>query len=68
MNVTFTGKTVIVTGAAHGFGRAISQAFAARGALVWACVNLLRATRLSMLNISEEAAMIRRRESGRGIA
>jgi 3-oxoacyl-[acyl-carrier protein] reductase len=37
MNVTFTGKTVIVTGAAHGFGRAISQAFAERGAHVWAC-------------------------------
>ena len=31
------GKTVIVTGAAHGFGRAISLAFAQRGAHVWAC-------------------------------
>jgi 3-oxoacyl-[acyl-carrier protein] reductase len=37
MNITFTGKTMIVTGAAHGFGRAISEAFAARGAHVWAC-------------------------------
>ncbi len=37
MNITFTGQTVIVTGAAHGFGRAISEAFAARGAHVWAC-------------------------------
>jgi 3-oxoacyl-[acyl-carrier protein] reductase len=37
MNVIFTGKTVIVTGAAHGFGRAISRAFAERGAHVWAC-------------------------------
>ena len=36
MNLDFTGKTVIVTGAAHGFGRAISVAFAARGASVWA--------------------------------
>jgi len=37
MNITFSGKTVIVTGAAHGFGRAISLAFAERGANVWAC-------------------------------
>jgi 3-oxoacyl-[acyl-carrier protein] reductase len=37
MNVDFTGKSVIVTGAAHGFGRAISVAFAERGACVWAC-------------------------------
>jgi len=37
MNVSFTGKTVLVTGAAHGFGRAICRAFADRGARVWAC-------------------------------
>ena len=37
MNIRFDGKTAIVTGAAHGFGRAISIAFAQRGALVWAC-------------------------------
>lgn len=37
MNVRFDGQTVIVTGAAHGFGRAISLAFAERGANVWAC-------------------------------
>ena len=36
MNFDFTGKTAIVTGAAHGFGRAISMAFAKRGAHVWA--------------------------------
>jgi 3-oxoacyl-[acyl-carrier protein] reductase len=33
----FGGKTAIVTGAAHGFGRAIALAFAERGANVWAC-------------------------------
>lgn len=37
MNLDFTGRTAIVTGAAHGFGRAITLAFAARGAHVWAC-------------------------------
>jgi len=37
MNLTFPDRTVIVTGAAHGFGRAISVAFAERGARVWAC-------------------------------
>lgn len=37
MNITFQGKTVIVTGAAHGFGRAIAVAFAQRNATVWVC-------------------------------
>ena len=37
MNLDFRGTTAIVTGAAHGFGRAISLAFAGRGAAVWAC-------------------------------
>jgi 3-oxoacyl-[acyl-carrier protein] reductase len=37
MNLDFGGKTAIVTGAAHGFGRAIAVAFAERGADVWAC-------------------------------
>jgi 3-oxoacyl-[acyl-carrier protein] reductase len=32
----FAGKTALVTGAAHGFGRAISQALAVHGAQVWA--------------------------------
>ncbi len=37
MTFDFSGKTALVTGAAHGFGRAISVALAARGAQVWAC-------------------------------
>lgn len=40
MHIEFHGKTVIVTGAAHGFGRAIALAFAQRGAQVWACDRL----------------------------
>ncbi|MEO6059395.1 MAG: SDR family oxidoreductase [Candidatus Limnocylindria bacterium] len=37
MTPDFAGRTAMVTGAAHGFGRAISLAFAERGAAVWAC-------------------------------
>lgn len=37
MKIEFPNKTVIVTGAAHGFGRAIALAFAERGGAVWAC-------------------------------
>jgi 3-oxoacyl-[acyl-carrier protein] reductase len=37
MNISFDGKVVIVTGAAHGFGRAIAQGFASRGAVVHVC-------------------------------
>jgi 3-oxoacyl-[acyl-carrier protein] reductase len=37
MNIDFSGRTAIVTGAAHGFGRAIALGLAERGAIVWAC-------------------------------
>lgn len=37
MKIVFEGQRVIVTGAGHGFGRAISKAFADAGAMVWAC-------------------------------
>jgi 3-oxoacyl-[acyl-carrier protein] reductase len=37
VNLDFTGRIAVVTGAAHGFGRAISIAFASRGGAVWAC-------------------------------
>jgi len=37
MKFDFSGKTVLVTGAAHGFGRAIARAFAANRAHVFAC-------------------------------
>jgi 3-oxoacyl-[acyl-carrier protein] reductase len=37
MNISFEDRTVLVTGAGHGFGRAIAGAFAHRGAQVFAC-------------------------------
>ena len=37
MNIGFDGQKVIVTGAGHGFGRAMAQSFVARGAQVYGC-------------------------------
>jgi 3-oxoacyl-[acyl-carrier protein] reductase len=37
MSKAFEGRTVLVTGGSHGFGRGIAAAFAARGARVFAC-------------------------------
>jgi 3-oxoacyl-[acyl-carrier protein] reductase len=37
MNFDFTGRTVIVTGGAHGLGRAMARAFSERGGRVWIC-------------------------------
>ncbi len=37
MLIEFPNRTVIVTGGGHGFGRAIAQGFAQRGARVWVC-------------------------------
>jgi len=37
MKISFEGKRAIVTGARHGFGRAIAKAFAENGAQVFAC-------------------------------
>ena len=37
MEIGFRERTVLVTGAAHGFGRAFAGAFGARGATVFVC-------------------------------
>ncbi len=37
MNIDFSGKVALVTGAAHGFGRAITTALAGEGCKVFAC-------------------------------
>lgn len=44
---------------------ALVVGFAGVGGLVIACMRLFQATRLSLLNISEEAALLRRRETAR---
>lgn len=54
MNIHFLGKTALVTGAAHGFGRAIAQALAARGAKVWVC-DLLPEELAETVQICQEA-------------
>ena len=37
MDINFKGKSAIVTGAAHGIGKAITHGLASGGATVWAC-------------------------------
>jgi 3-oxoacyl-[acyl-carrier protein] reductase len=37
MQIRFDGKTVVVSGAGHGFGRCIAETFAALGAHVFGC-------------------------------
>ncbi|MEX6505843.1 SDR family NAD(P)-dependent oxidoreductase [Jiella sp. M17.18] len=54
MNITFEGRTALVTGAAHGFGRAIALAFAARGASVVAC-DILQAELADTARLAGEA-------------
>ncbi len=49
MKIGFEGKTVIVTGGGHGFGRCMAREFAARGASVHTCD-------LSAENLAETAA------------
>jgi len=54
MNIKFNDKTVIVTGAAHGFGRSIAVEFARRGASVWAC-DILGDKLMETYNLCKEA-------------
>ena len=54
MEGSFQDRTAIVTGAGHGFGRAIAHAFVARGAWVWGC------------DINEDALSVAGREAPAG--
>jgi hypothetical protein len=47
-------------------GLALVAGVVGAAGIVWACVNLLGATRLALLNMSEEAEQIHRREHVRG--
>lgn len=49
-------------------GLALVVGFGGVAGIVSACTHLFRATRLSLLNISEEATLIRRRETARASA
>ena len=68
MNVDFAGRSALVTGAGHGFGRAIARGFVERGARVFACdvnapglaetgVLLGGACRTSVVDVTDEAAV-----------
>lgn len=47
-------------------GASLMLGFLGVGGLVWGCVHLLRATQLSLLNIQEEAEVIRARAKSQG--
>ncbi|HVU14581.1 MAG TPA: SDR family oxidoreductase [Phototrophicaceae bacterium] len=68
MQIDFTGKTVLVSGAAHGFGRAMCVAFAERGAAVWGCDILereLAETQAAAVNSQMRVVDLRERDSVR---
>ncbi|HWM99707.1 MAG TPA: short-chain dehydrogenase, partial [Streptosporangiaceae bacterium] len=46
MRIRFDGKTVVVSGAGHGFGRCIAETFAQLGARVFGCDLSAGATQL----------------------
>jgi 3-oxoacyl-[acyl-carrier protein] reductase len=54
MSFDFSNRCVLVTGAGHGFGRAIAKAFAAAGAQVYACD--IVAAEIEALNAEPEPA------------
>lgn len=54
----FTGRTAIVTGAEHGFGRAIADAFTREGAKVWAC-DIVAGNGVRVVDVRDKSAVER---------
>jgi NAD(P)-dependent dehydrogenase (short-subunit alcohol dehydrogenase family) len=57
MRIRFDGKTAVVSGAGHGFGRCIAETFAQLGARVFGC-DLPRNLRKPRMRVSKQECWI----------
>jgi NAD(P)-dependent dehydrogenase (short-subunit alcohol dehydrogenase family) len=59
MQIRFDGKTVVVSGAGHGFGRCIAETFAGLGARVFGC-DLSAVELAETIRVRESMSVLRR--------